>query len=58
MCIFSADTIDGDQKDGELKIFLFNHSKQEFQVKRGESIAQLICERIHVPELQEVEVGT
>lgn len=41
---------------GVLKVVLFNHSSTDFEVKRGDRIAQLICEKIYYPELQEVEV--
>ena len=49
-----AGVIDEDYR-GNLGVVLFNHSDEEFQVKRGDRIAQLICERIFYPELEEVD---
>ena len=34
---------------------LFNHGDQDFQVKMGDRIAQLILERIDTPPVQEVQ---
>lgn len=48
-----AGVIDEDYR-GNLGIILFNHSDIDFEVKRGDRIAQLICERIFYPELEEV----
>lgn len=31
---------------GEVKIVLFNHSKKDFEIKKGDRIAQLILEKI------------
>lgn len=53
--IVSAGVVDEDYR-GVLKVVLFNHSNSDFEVKQGDRIAQLICERIYYPELQEVEV--
>ncbi|XP_048828075.1 deoxyuridine 5'-triphosphate nucleotidohydrolase, mitochondrial-like [Brienomyrus brachyistius] len=36
-------------------IVLFNFGKETFQVKKGDRVAQLICERICYPELEEHE---
>jgi len=36
-------------------VLLFNHSDIDFEVKAGDRIAQLICEKIFYPSLQEVE---
>ena len=36
---------------------MFNHSQQAFEVKKGDRIAQLICEQILYPELEEAKVG-
>lgn len=33
---------------------MFNHAEEEFEVKKGDRIAQLICERIFYPEIKEV----
>lgn len=40
---------------GELKICLKNSSMVPFQVKRGDRIAQYICECVRMPEIIEVE---
>ena len=48
-----AGVIDPDFR-GIIKIILFNHSNVEFQVKRGDRVAQLICEKIVNPDLLEV----
>lgn len=34
---------------------LFNHSNEDFKIAAGDRIAQLICEKIIYPELQEVD---
>lgn len=34
---------------------MFNHADVPFEVKKGDRIAQLICERIYYPELEEVK---
>lgn len=39
---------------GNVGIVLFNHSNEPFKVSPGDRIAQLICEKIIYPELQEV----
>lgn len=36
---------------------LFNFGKEKFEVKKGDRIAQLICERILYPDLEEVQVS-
>ncbi|GAA5934272.1 hypothetical protein JCM10213_003748 [Rhodosporidiobolus nylandii] len=48
-----AGVIDADYR-GEVKVLLFNHAKEDFQVNAGDRIAQLILERIVTPEPQEV----
>lgn len=53
LCIFSAGVIDEDYR-GNVGVVLFNHSEQDFSVKKGDRIAQLICEKIYYPELVEV----
>lgn len=40
---------------GNVGVVLFNHLKHRFFVKRGQKIAQLICEMIRSPELREIE---
>ena len=46
--------IDRDFRGG-IKVILYNHSKRNFYVKKGDRIAQLIVERICLPELEESE---
>lgn len=53
--MFSAGVIDEDYR-GILKVVLFNHSDSDFEVKAGDRIAQLICEKIYYPTLEEVQV--
>ncbi|GAA5908051.1 hypothetical protein JCM6882_000212 [Rhodosporidiobolus microsporus] len=48
-----AGVIDADYR-GEVKVLLFNLSKEDFQVTAGDRIAQLILERIATPDVQEV----
>uniref|UniRef100_A0A8D0EAA3 Deoxyuridine 5'-triphosphate nucleotidohydrolase n=1 Tax=Salvator merianae TaxID=96440 RepID=A0A8D0EAA3_SALMN len=50
-----AGVIDEDYR-GNIGVVLFNFGKEPFKVKKGDRIAQLICERIYYPELEEVEV--
>lgn len=47
-----AGVIDEDYR-GNVGVVLFNHADTDFKVKRGDRIAQLICERIYYPELEE-----
>ncbi|NP_001232536.1 deoxyuridine 5'-triphosphate nucleotidohydrolase, mitochondrial isoform X2 [Taeniopygia guttata] len=49
-----AGVIDEDYR-GNVGVVLFNFGKETFEVKKGDRIAQLICERIYYPELEEVE---
>ncbi|KAF7283978.1 hypothetical protein GWI33_022796 [Rhynchophorus ferrugineus] len=49
-----AGVVDEDYR-GVIKVVLFNHSDLDFEVKKGDRIAQLICERIFYPDLVEVE---
>ncbi|XP_061391552.1 deoxyuridine 5'-triphosphate nucleotidohydrolase [Musca vetustissima] len=49
-----AGVVDEDYR-GNLGVVLFNHSDTDFEVKRGDRIAQLICERIFYPELEQVD---
>lgn len=39
---------------GEVGVILYNHSEQDYEVKDGDRIAQLILERIETPEVKEV----
>ena len=49
----AAGVIDRDYR-GNLGVILFNHSSECFTVRKGDRIAQLICEKIEEPELKEV----
>ncbi|KAI8979560.1 dUTPase-like protein [Mycotypha africana] len=49
-----AGVIDADYR-GPLGVLLFNFSDIDYQVKRGDRIAQLIIEKISTPEVVEVE---
>lgn len=51
--LFSAGVIDEDYR-GNVGVVIFNHSDNDFVIKKGDRIAQLICERIYYPELVEV----
>ena len=31
---------------------MFNHAETAFTVKKGDRIAQLVCERIHYPDIE------
>ena len=48
-----AGVIDPDYT-GEIKVVLFNHGDKDFEVKKGDRIAQLILERCETPEVEEV----
>jgi dUTP pyrophosphatase len=41
---------------GNIGIVLFNHGLSEFKIVKGDRIAQLICERIVYPDLEECEI--
>ncbi|KAL5019961.1 hypothetical protein ScPMuIL_002853 [Solemya velum] len=47
-----AGVIDRDYR-GNVGVVLFNFGEADFEVKKGDRIAQLLCERIYVPDLQE-----
>ncbi|XP_076443380.1 deoxyuridine 5'-triphosphate nucleotidohydrolase-like [Babylonia areolata] len=49
-----AGVIDQDYR-GNVGVVLFNFADANFEVKKGDRIAQLICERIYIPELQELK---
>uniref|UniRef100_G1R252 Deoxyuridine 5'-triphosphate nucleotidohydrolase n=1 Tax=Nomascus leucogenys TaxID=61853 RepID=G1R252_NOMLE len=49
-----AGVIDEDYR-GNVGVVLFNFGKEKFEVKKGDRIAQLICERIFYPEIEEVQ---
>ncbi|WIF29969.1 dUTPase [Orf virus] len=48
-----AGVIDEDYR-GNVGVVLFNFGNSDFEVKKGDRIAQLICERISCPVVQEV----
>lgn len=50
----SPGTIDSDYR-GEVKIILFNFSKEDFVIKRGDRIAQLVLNKFYRAELHESE---
>ncbi|XP_044139202.1 deoxyuridine 5'-triphosphate nucleotidohydrolase, mitochondrial [Bufo gargarizans] len=50
-----AGVIDEDYR-GNVGVVLFNFGKEPFAVKKGDRVAQLICERIFYPALEEVKV--
>lgn len=47
-----AGVVDSDYR-GNVGVVLFNFSDEDFQVKKGDKVAQLICEKIEYPELIE-----
>ncbi|XP_063699878.1 deoxyuridine 5'-triphosphate nucleotidohydrolase, mitochondrial [Culicoides brevitarsis] len=49
-----AGVVDEDYR-GNLGVVMFNHADVDFQVNKGDRIAQLICERIFYPELVEAK---
>lgn len=49
-----AGVIDEDYR-GNVGVVLFNFGKEKFEVKKGDRIAQLICEQILYPDLEEVQ---
>lgn len=49
-----AGVIDADYR-GEVKVILFNLSDNDFVIKEGDRIAQLVIERIYTPEVVVVE---
>ncbi len=40
---------------GNVQVVLFNHSKYDFHIKVGDRIAQLILEKIEIPDVEEVQ---
>ncbi len=50
----SPGTIDSDYR-GEVKIILFNFSKEDFVIKRSDRIAQLILSKFYRAELNQTE---
>lgn len=52
-----AGVIDQDYR-GNVGVILFNYSDIDFEIKKGDRIAQLICERIVHPVVVEAETLT
>lgn len=52
-----AGVIDEDYR-GPVGVVLFNHGDQDFEVKKGDRIAQLVIEKITTPEIREVQTMT
>lgn len=48
----SPGTIDSDYR-GEVKIILFNFSKEDFKITRGERIAQLVVSKVYHADISE-----
>merc|ERR1712110_1366426 len=49
-----AGVVDEDYR-GNVGVVMFNHADAEFVVKKGDRIAQLVCEKIAYPELEVLE---
>jgi dUTP pyrophosphatase len=50
----SAGVIDEDYRE-EVKVLIFNHGHQNFHIKEGDQVTQLILEKIKDVEVIEVE---
>ena len=50
----SPGTIDADYR-GEIKVLLFNHSSEDYRIKKGERIAQLILSAVYKAEIVKVK---
>lgn len=48
-----AGVIDADYR-GEVKVVLFNHSQKDFEIQKGDRIAQLVLERIVMAEVKQI----
>ena len=48
-----AGVIDPDYT-GEVKVVLFNHGTEDFEIKKGDRIAQLILEKCETPMIKEI----
>ena len=46
--------VDSDYR-GEVGVVLFNHGDQDFEVKMGDKIAELILEKIDTPKVEEMQ---
>ena len=50
-----AGVIDEDSR-GNIGVVMFNHSEKDFVVKKGDEVAQLICEKISYPNVEVVNL--
>lgn len=50
----SPGTIDSDYR-GEVKVILFNFSDEDFVIKRGDRIAQMILAKVYYADLEETQ---
>ena len=50
-----AGVIDPDYT-GEIKVVLFNHGLKDFEIKKGDRIAQLVLERCETPPIEEINI--
>ena len=48
-----AGVVDEDYR-GNVGVVMFNHADVQFEVKRGDRVAQLVCEKIAYPEIEEL----
>ena len=53
---FGAGVINEDYR-GNVAVILFNHSNKLFVINRGDRVAELICEKVYFPILEEVSAG-
>ena len=49
-----AGVIDADYR-GNIGVVLYNHGNKDFKITPGDRVAQLICEKIVYPDIQEVD---
>jgi len=50
----SPGTVDSDYR-GEIKVILINHGKSDFQISKGDRIAQAVVNRVEIVDIVEVE---
>lgn len=50
-----AGVIDPDYT-GEIKVVLFNHGPSDFEIKKGDRIAQLVLEKCETPPIEEISL--
>lgn len=48
-------TIDSDYR-GEIAAIMINHGKEPFAIKRGDRIAQMVINKVEIPEIIELEL--